>query len=186
MGKNKDVEKFGQVKMIFGPEDSANPRCPHGPSLLMEREDKRFYACSAYRFGSPHSLYALFCFLGLNFYIWYNDYSRNRRDCDFYHPGGEKLGQAKQFRMSQAGKALVAGKGHKEMLEGVRRGLEEGGGSVQFCQRCGGVGRALLAEGAQCCQEAELTTVTKEEARRPSTVLQPKVGEDENEDRTDG
>jgi hypothetical protein len=50
MGKNKDVENFGQVKMIFGAEDAANPRCPHGPSLLMEREDKRFYACSAYRF----------------------------------------------------------------------------------------------------------------------------------------
>ena len=56
MGKNKDVENFGQVKMIFGPEDAGNPRCPHGPSLLMEREDKRFYACSAYRFGETDSL----------------------------------------------------------------------------------------------------------------------------------
>jgi hypothetical protein len=78
--------------------------------------------------------------------------------------------------MSQAGKALVAGKGHRQMLEGVRRGLEEGGGVVQFCQRCGGVGRALLAEGAQCCSQAELTAVAREEMGRPSSILQPKVG----------
>ena len=78
--------------------------------------------------------------------------------------------------MSQAGKALVAGKGHRQMLEGVRRGLEEGGGVVQFCQRCGGVGRALLAEGAQCCSQAELTAVSREEIGRPSSILQPKVG----------
>ena len=112
---------------------------------------------------------------------------RNRRDCDFYHPAGEKLGQAKQFRMSQAGKALVAGKGHRQMLEGVRRGLEEGGGVVQFCQMCGGVGRALLAEGAQCCSQAELTAVGREEMGRPSSILQPKVDDNiENEhDRLD-
>lgn len=44
------MEDFSQVKMIFGDEDSKNPRCPHGPCLLMERQEKRFYACSAYRF----------------------------------------------------------------------------------------------------------------------------------------
>lgn len=140
------MKPFGQVKIIFGEEDSSNPRCAHGPSLLMERGDARFYACSAYR---------------------------NRRDCDFYHDTEEKLSQAKLFRLSQAQKALLQGKEHHKMFHDLQTALNLQG--VQFCQSCGGVGKEEETEGNSCCKEANVTFIEKLQTLKPSTILQPKA-----------
>jgi hypothetical protein len=141
------MKTFGQVKIIFGDGDSDNPRCPHGPSLLMERGDQRFYACSAYR---------------------------NRRDCDFYHVAGEKLSQAKVFRLSQAGKALLQGRDHQHMFHTLQTVVKEKD-SVEFCRSCGGLVRKEGEDGEECCKEANPATITQEQATKPSGILQPKA-----------
>jgi hypothetical protein len=84
---------------------------------------------------------------------------------------GEKLKQAKLFSVSQASKALLAGRGHVAMRGAVERGLEAGGGSVLLCSGCAGVGE----EGTVCCAPEGRVTVTREQARRPCSVLKPKA-----------
>lgn len=140
------MAKFGQVNVIFGDNDSKNPRCAHGPSILMERGGKKFYTCSAYR---------------------------NRRDCDFYHEFGEKLNQAKSFRLSQAAKALTQGKEPQRMYNNLQNVLTNKG-EAKLCQNCGQI--CEDQEGsAICCQEANILTVNKEQSLRPSSVLHPKA-----------
>ena len=99
---------FSQVKIIFGDKDSSNPRCVHGPTLLMERGTSRFYACAAYR---------------------------SRKDCDFYLAEGEALSQVKKTRIKEAVKQLLDGRDHGATYSKVRKAVE-GNQEVRLCQGC--------------------------------------------------
>ena len=72
-------DNFGSLKLLLDSDISTHPRCKHGPTLLFSRHMggtngvvKNFYACSAYR---------------------------NRKDCDFYREAGDKVDQARLFRL---------------------------------------------------------------------------------------
>ena len=99
------------VRLILGGDDWQHPRCPHGPSLLMERGARRWLGCSAYR---------------------------SRRDCAFHLPWGEKLGQAREARVREDVRLLLSGKDHQAMYGAVRGALEERG-VARVCQGCAGV-----------------------------------------------
>ena len=102
------ASNFSHVKILFGPKDSSNPRCSHGPTLLMERGESRFYACAAYR---------------------------SRKECDFYLAEGETLGQAKQTRIKASVKQMVEGRGHSAMFSAVQKALEKKE-EFNLCQGC--------------------------------------------------
>ena len=99
---------FSQVKIIFGDKDSSNPRCVHGPTLLMERGTSRFYACAAYR---------------------------SRKDCDFYLAEGEALSQVKKTRIKEAVRQLLDGRGHGATYSKVRNAVDSNQ-EVRLCQGC--------------------------------------------------
>jgi len=92
------ASNFSHVKILFGDKDSSNPRCAHGPTLLMERGESRFYACAAYR---------------------------SRKECDFYLTEGEALGQAKQMRIKASVKQMLEGKDHIVMYSKVQKAVEK-------------------------------------------------------------
>jgi len=92
------ASNFSHVKILFGDKDSSNPRCAHGPTLLMERGESRFYACAAYR---------------------------SRKECDFYLTEGEALGQAKQMRIKASVKQMLEGKDHSVMYSKVQKAVEK-------------------------------------------------------------
>ena len=102
------ASNFSQVRIIFGEKDSSNPRCAHGPTLLMERGASRFYACAAYR---------------------------SRKECDFYLAEGETLGQAKQSRIRAIVQQMLEGKDHNAMYSTVRKAVENHS-EFNLCQGC--------------------------------------------------
>ena len=102
------ASNFSHVKIIFGAKDSSNPRCAHGPTLLMERGASRFYACAAYR---------------------------SRKECDFYLAEGELLGQAKQSRIKAAVKQMLEGREHIAMFAAVQKAVEKKD-ELKLCQGC--------------------------------------------------
>ena len=108
---------------------------------------------------------------------------RNRKDCDFYHPAGEKLSQAKLFRMSQAAKALVGGREHGAAFRAARAGMEgeDSAQLQQLCTKCGGVARVL----ENCCKDPILIKVSREQLSRPCSLIQPKVRKLASDDQLD-
>ena len=102
------ASNFSHVKILFGAKDSSNPRCAHGPTLLMERGESRFYACAAYR---------------------------SRKECDFYLTEGEALGQAKQMRIKASVKQMLEGREHSAMYSAVQKAVEEKE-EFNLCQGC--------------------------------------------------
>ena len=102
------ASNFSHVKILFGDKDSSNPRCAHGPTLLMERGESRFYACAAYR---------------------------SRKECDFYLTEGEALGQAKQMRIKASVKQMLEGKDHSVMYSKVQKAVEKNE-EFNLCRGC--------------------------------------------------
>ena len=134
------------VRLIFGPSDSLHPRCPHGPSLLMERGEKRWLACSAYR---------------------------SRRDCAFHLPWGERLGQAREARVQEDVRLLLRGKEHQAMYGAVRAALEERG-EARVCQGCAGVvgeEQERCCEGAEVVKVSREAMASPSTVLRPKVIL---------------
>jgi hypothetical protein len=57
MKETRKVE-YNPLKVILN-EPGEPPHCEHGPMLLFDRQDKRFFACSAYRDRKLCSAYVL-------------------------------------------------------------------------------------------------------------------------------
>jgi len=97
-------DNFGSLKLLLDSDISTHPRCKHGPTLLFSRHMggtngvvKNFYACSAYR---------------------------NRKDCDFYQEAGDKVTQARLFRLSEANKLFLAANDHTDSFNAVKEAKE--------------------------------------------------------------
>jgi len=158
---------YGNLKLILDSDISTHPRCKHGPTLLFSRElggmpgtVKKFYACSAYR---------------------------NRKDCDFYQDAGDKVSQARLFRLSEASKIYLKVNDHTESFKAVKA-ARQGKGSVEdeqgekenvdnndettvgrlkFCQDCGKVCTP------QCLAHTTIS-LSREDLDRPAKVLKAK------------
>jgi len=92
-------DNFGNLKLHLDSDISTHPRCKHGPTLLFSRQMggtqgvvKKFYVCSAYR---------------------------NRKDCDFYQEVGDKVTQARLFRLSEASKLFLASNDYTDSYKAV-------------------------------------------------------------------
>lgn len=146
------MENFGNLKIVFGPEEEKHPRCPHGPTLLFERQMgggpvKQFYACSAYR---------------------------NRKDCSFYHDKEEKITQAKLFRWSQQAKALTEGTDHNTRYQLVKQQKQSGKVEVSGLEFCHDCGRVVEEMGECSKKQHNLISLTEKELARPCSMLQAK------------
>lgn len=157
---------FGNLKLLLDSEISTHPRCKHGPTILFSRDVggmqgsvKKFYACSAYR---------------------------NRKDCDFYQEVGDKITQARLFRLSEASKHYIAINDHTESNKAVTAAKQKrkedpaGNGDLEvenvdsnyeesliFCQDCGKVSTP------QCLAHATVK-LSQEDLERPARVLRAK------------
>ena len=106
--QHEQYVEFQSSENRFGDKDSSNPRCVHGPTLLMERGTSRFYACAAYR---------------------------SRKDCDFYLAEGEALSQVKKTRIKEAVRQLLDGRGHGATYSKVNNAVDSNQ-EVRLCQGC--------------------------------------------------
>jgi hypothetical protein len=165
-------DNFGNLKLVLDSDISTHPRCRHGPTLLFSRtmggmqgQVKKFYSCSAYR---------------------------NRKDCDFYQEAGDKVTQARLFRLSEASKNYLASNDHAASYDAVKEArlgrikmkdkepedpvVEDNEVEdvdvdnekvLKFCQDCGKV-------STPHCLAHTTITLSREELDRPARVLRAK------------